>query len=584
MTAPSSATLDLTAAGRLNSRLDEAAVNGGPFSPSYSARKDRTEEFPAEAVRVLDDFGLSQWFVPRELGGRLQSVPELMRLLRVVSRRDLTVAIAYGKTFLGTVPVWVGGSPEQKSRLAEQVCGDSAMVTWALTERHHGADLMAGEVSAERTAEGWRLRGAKWLINNATRALLVTLLARTDPAGGARGFSLFLVDKRSLPPGSFVCLPKERTHGIRGADISGIDFRDAVAPADALVAHPGDGLETVLKSLQITRTTCVALSVGAADHALRLAVDFTRRRTLYDRPLASLPNVRWQLGSVAATALLAEVAAEAGGRSVHALPLEMSVTAAITKALVPTLVDGLVSDVGELLGARGLLTEEYADGMFQKLERDHRIVGIFDGSSTVNRNALINQFPMLARAYRQGNRYDQAGLEATLDLTAPLTALPTAGLSLVSRTGCSVIQSVPASLARMRALAAKGDVPQTVARLAERFGEAVAGVLADMATLRPAAREVPAEAFESAWQYELCFAGAACLGAWLHTDVAEAGALWRDGTWLAGCLARVLSLLGHEQEDDGAQAYSRLADVLLQTPQNGAFSVLADLEEAQDRS
>ena len=584
MTATSGATLGSTAVERLDNRLDEVAVNGGPFSSSYSARKDRTEEFPAEAVRVLDDFGLTKWFVPTALGGRLESVPELMQLLRAVSRRDLTVAIAYGKTFLGTVPVWLGGSPEQKARLAEQVCADSAMVTWALTERHHGADLMAGEVSAEHTAGGWRLRGAKWLINNATRAPLVTLLARTDPAGGGRGFSLFLVDKRSLPPGSFVCLPKERTHGIRGADISGLDFRDAVAPADTLVGHAGDGLETVLKSLQITRTTCVALSVGAADHALRLAVDFTRRRVLYGRPLASLPNVRWQLGSVAATALLAEVTAEAAGRSIHTLTPEMSVTAAVTKAFVPTLVDGLVSDVGELLGARGLLTEEYADGMFQKLERDHRIVGIFDGSSVVNRNALINQFPVLARAYRQGGRYDRAGLEGALDLRAPLPALPTAGLSLVSRTGCSIVQGVPESLARVRALAAKGEVPEMVARLAERFGEAVAGVLAEVAALRHTAREVPAEAFELAWRYELCFAGAASLGVWLHTDAAEAGALWQDGVWLAGCLARVLSLLGHEQEEDSAQAYLRLADLLLQTPQGRTLSVQADLDGRQDPS
>ena len=59
-----------------------------------------------------------------------------------------------------------------------------------------------------RDGATWRLDGEKWLINNATRGQLMCVLARTDPAGGPRGFSLFLVDKRELADGSFRCLPK----------------------------------------------------------------------------------------------------------------------------------------------------------------------------------------------------------------------------------------------------------------------------------------------------------------------------------------------------------------------------------------
>ena len=65
----------------------------------------------------------------------------------------------------------------------------------------------------------------------------------------------------------------------------------------------------------------------------------------------------------------------------------------MAKSFVPTLVDGVIADLGELLGARAFLDDVYADGAFPKLERDHRIIAIFDGSTAVNRNALINQFP-----------------------------------------------------------------------------------------------------------------------------------------------------------------------------------------------
>src|SRR5690606_29254778 len=107
-----------------------------------------------------------------------------------------------------------------------------------------------------------RIDGEKWLINNATRGDLVCVLARTGAVGEARGHSLFLVDKHVLPPGSYRCLPKVRTHGVRGADISGIAFTGAEVPADAMVGEPGTGLEVLLKALQITRTLCGGMSLG----------------------------------------------------------------------------------------------------------------------------------------------------------------------------------------------------------------------------------------------------------------------------------------------------------------------------------
>ncbi|WP_082568914.1 acyl-CoA dehydrogenase family protein [Rhizobacter sp. Root1221] len=558
----------------LDALLAEAARDGGPFSTARSARLDALEAFPAEACRVLDDFGLPRYFVPAVLGGRLDDMFELMQLLRVVARRDLTVAIAYGKTFLGSAPVWVAGRPEQAAWLAGQV-GAATMVTWALTERHHGSDLMAGELSAAPEAHGgWRLDGQKWLINNATRAPLVCLLARTRVAGGARGFTLFLVDKRQLTADSFTCLPKERTHGIRGADISGIAFHGAPLRADAVVGTAGSGIEVVLKTMQLTRTACVSLSLGAGDHALRLAASFIRRRGTHGRRLSELPNVRWCLGRAATGQLLCEAVSLVAARSIHALPDEMSVVAAITKAFVPSVADEVIAQAGELLGARAVLVDEYADGMFQKLERDHRIVGIFDGSTVVNRNGLINQFPLLARAYGEG-RWNADGLEVAVSPSRPLPALDATRLSLLSRQGCSLVQSVPEAVRELRQ--ANAGIP-LIEDLAQAFEAATVDVMAELASCRPSSREVPAEAFELAWRYELCFAGAACLRLWLHRPAdrrhaTSGGALWRDAIWVSACLAHVLTLLGRPA--DGEPAYEQVAEVLLALNEGQSLTLLA---------
>ncbi|RKH63015.1 acyl-CoA dehydrogenase family protein [Corallococcus llansteffanensis] len=556
----------------LDALLRELEFQDGPFAPARIAELDRKEAFPDAACEALDAFGLGANYVPTKHGGRLAHYPELVALWRTVARRDLTAAIGHGKTFLGGACTWVGGTAEQALALGEAV-SQGTRVSWGLTERHHGSDLLAGELSATRTTEGWRLRGEKWLINNATRGELISVLARTDPAGGPRGFSVFLVDKRQLPPGAFHCLPKERTHGIRGADISGIAFNDADVPVSALVGKPGGGIELVLKALQLTRTAAVAMSLGAADHALRLTVEFAKGHHLYERRLVDLPRARRPLGTAATQLLLAEAVSTVGSRALHALPSEASLTSALTKAFVPTAINDMLAQLADLMGARSFLTDVYAHGMFQKVERDHRIIAIFDGSTLVNRNAVINQFPVLVRAFRQGRR-DADGLATTTTLSAPLPEPDLSRLGLISMGGCSVVQGLPDAVLRLQSFADRGEAPQAVAKLAQALGRVTDAVHQRMAVQPPSARDVPPEAFHLAEHYEACFAGAACLQLWLGHAREARGPLWKDALWLEACLVRVLSRLCPEEQHGDASVFDRLADVVVDAP--GPFSLLTD--------
>ena len=525
--------------GILETAMDAAA--DGPFHPATSARLDAREEFPAEACAVLDACGIARAYVPAALGGAPGGLPELVAALRAVARRDVTVAVAHGKTFLGSVPTWVAGRDDQRRDLAAEIL-DGAVVSWGLTEPGHGSDLLAGELTAVPAPDGgWRLDGVKWPVNNATRGRLVSVLARTASEGGPRGFSLFLVDKQGLAPGSWRPLPKEPTHGIRGADISGVRFEGARVPEDALTGRAGDGLETVLRSLQLTRTVCTSLSLGAGEHALRLAHGFAAGRALHGTVLSRLPLARRVLGRAAASLALADAASLLSARSAHCLTGEMSVVSAVVKAGVPDLVQSAVDDLAELIGARGFLTDHYEHGRFQKLERDHRVVAIFDGSTAVNRSALISQFPLLARRMTTGG-HDSAGL-ATAVTAGPLPPLDFGALRLTSRTGCSVVQALPAVAGRLSALAAAGTVPERVHDLAGALAEETAAVADAMAGPYPAGRDTPPEAFETARRYERCYAGAAAA----HLLLADPGDPGRV-TLLTAALERALELLrpGHE--------------------------------------
>ncbi|MEU2426283.1 AMP-binding protein [Streptomyces sp. NPDC007851] len=562
----------LALARELETRLGDPDDEAREFSYRRVAELDRTEAFPEAVCRELDALGLPRWFVPAEHGGELRGSEELSQLIRVLSRRDFTTALAHAKTYLGAVSVWVAGRKEQAEALAERI-NRGAVVSLALTEQAHGSDLLAGGLRAERTGRGWRLTGEKWLINNATRADLVCVLARTAPDGGSRGFSLFLVDKARLAPGSWRPLPAVPTHGVRGADISGIAFDGAEIPADALVGKEGEGLETVLKGFQITRTLCSAMSLGMTDHALRVAVGFARTHRLYRRPLAELPHAARTLAECHADLLAMEAVSLVATRSVHTLTEEQSVVSAAVKYLVPTLGDEVIGALRGLLGARAMLVADFADGAFQKLERDHRIVGIFDGSTAVNLNSLINQFPVLCRGWRRGLA-DPEGVTAAARLDGPPPALDHGRLTLYARSGAGVVQSLPEAVRRVRETA-----PPAVADRARALLAVADEVHEEMAAYRHSARAVPAAVFASARRYALVYAGAASLWLWLeNTGTARAGGpLWEGAAWLDAVLARLLRRLARlpDLDDADGPAVDRLLPVLsAQFEQGLLFSLL----------
>ena len=510
----------------LETALTEAAGSDGPFAPAALAELDRLEAFPADACRALDELGLPDHYVPARLGGKLVDHLGSSLMVRAVARRDLTVAIAHAKTFLGAVSVWLAGTESECRWLAHEIRA-GRLVAWGLTERDHGSDLFACELAATPHDETWRLDGEKWLINNATRAELVCILARTSPRGGPLGFSLFLVDKRRLESGVYSCLPKVRTHGIRGADISGISFTGAAVPAGALVGDVGRGLYVVLKSLQLTRTVCTVLSLGAADHAFRIAAQFMRGHA------RSTPRI---LGEAVALRLLAEATSIVALRGVEAFPEEMSVIAAVAKGFVPTAVDLMLGRLGPMLGAAAFVAGPSPQGAFEKLERDHRIVALFDGSTAVCQAALIAQFPTLAEGYGTAAAPDR--LASASCLASPLPELDPTALRL-SSPGCTLLAALPELIVELRGLTARGELPGRVLELAITLESATAELHRELGAIVPAVRQIPTAHFALARRYELCFAAAACLNLWAH----NAG-LRSDTAWLEGTMVVALRLLG----------------------------------------
>ncbi len=183
---------------------------------------------------------------------------------------------------------------------------------------------------------------------------------------GPRSFSAFLVEKETLDCASYQHLDKIKTHGIRGADISGIRLNQCLVPKASKVGKTGTGLEATLKGFQITRTLCSSLSLGAADTALRVTLDFALSRQLYGDSAFAIPVVQQQLTDAFLDIIICECVAISAARTIHVAPEQMSVWSAVVKYFVPTTVENMIQDLSRVLGARYYLRESYGMEYFRK--------------------------------------------------------------------------------------------------------------------------------------------------------------------------------------------------------------------------
>jgi len=160
--------------------LGDPATDDGPFGYAQAVAHEENGALPPGAVDLLRSWGYPRYLVPEEFGGALHDLEQLAVLTRVVARRNMTVAVVFGSTLLGAVPVWLWGNAEQRAVVARGLL-DGALVCCAVSEPDHGSDLAGNETTAARSGDELVLRGEKWPVGNAVRGRFVTVYATVAP-------------------------------------------------------------------------------------------------------------------------------------------------------------------------------------------------------------------------------------------------------------------------------------------------------------------------------------------------------------------------------------------------------------------
>jgi alkylation response protein AidB-like acyl-CoA dehydrogenase len=514
-------------ADELERRFGDPYDQDNPLGFGAILAADERDEMFSAGERVLDDYGLNAEFVPPAYGGRLARVDDLVEVMRSVYRRDPCLGLGYGaSSFIASVNLWTSASAEQRRTAADMLLANRK-IACAYHELAHGNDMARTGFEAIPGPDGLVLNGRKEVVTNLKRSDAVVMFARTGHEPGTRSHSQIFVDKSALRAEHVRDLPRSLSSGMRGVQLGGLEFTDCPLPADSLLGGQGRGLETALKSFQLTRTALPAMMTALLDTGLRTAIGHVSARRLYHRTVIDLPYIRSVLVGAFADLLMCEAFALFGARAIHLLPGQTSGYAAAVKFGISKPLLTAMHQLSVVLGAHSYLREG-PNAIFQKMHRDLQPVGFGHAARAACQMSLLPQLPLLARRSWASPATADANL---FRMDAVLPEIPFDRLA-VSAAGRDHLAS---SLVALR----DEDIGD------ERVRESVAHFTAELddlaeaaAALKPGDLTFEAEfaAYDLVPRYVAVLMATACVQLWRHND---SDPFLGDPAWLVAVLHRL---------------------------------------------
>ncbi len=342
---------------------------------------DERDECPLDIVRDMcspDKLGIQLLFIPEEFGGMGGGTFDVYCICEEMARIDLGIATSVLATFLGSDPITVGATPEQKKIWLGRIADEGLLFAYGATEPEAGSDLGALRTTAERVLKdgqvvGYKINGNKQWISNGGIAGAYTVLANT-PSGP----SWFVVEQGVK---GFTHDEPEDKHGIRLSNTAALAFNDVYVDANRLIGGvEGQGLNQAQAVFGYTRLMVAAFGLGAGWAALDRAIPYSTKRIQAGSPLSEKQGYTHKLiiphvaRLEAARAYIEETATriDAGEGS-------LNTEGAIAKYMATEAGNQAADASIQALGGYGY-THEY---MVEKISRDVRITTIYEGTSEI---------------------------------------------------------------------------------------------------------------------------------------------------------------------------------------------------------
>jgi alkylation response protein AidB-like acyl-CoA dehydrogenase len=347
------------------------------FGP-VAEEADEKAEVPMAALKKAGEAGLLGIPFPQEYGGSGAGELGYAVLMEEISRVDSAVATIVGAHIgIAAMAIYVDGSHALKEKYLTPLARGEKIGAFCLTEPGAGSDAAAIKTRAIRANGKWAITGNKIYISNGPFADLFSVLAVTDPALGARGgVTAFVVEKEMGAKGGVV----EKKLGIRASATSEIIFDEVEVPAANVIGQEGLGFVTFMKTLDLGRVTVGAASLGGAQKALEMVIDYARLAEHYGLPLAHQQQVQFMIADMYSwTEMLRGLVYRTAWLVDNERPFARE--AYVCKLMGSEIASKCVSYAMEIHGALGLSR----DFPLERAFRDARIAEIFEGTNEIQR-------------------------------------------------------------------------------------------------------------------------------------------------------------------------------------------------------
>ncbi len=345
------------------------------------AELDEKEEFPVKILEKIKEAGLFAALYPEEFGGLGLGMMGSVVMSEEMAYGCLGVGTTVFASRLGSLPIDIGGSQEQKERWLPPLAAGDKLGAFGLSEPNAGSDVPGMQMTAVKKGDRYILNGTKQWISNGGQADIYTVFASTNKNRGPRGISCFVVEKGTA---GFSFGKKENKLGIRASETRQLIFEDCEVPEENLIGKQDHGFLIALNTLNLSRISVGASGVGLAQGAFDEAMRYAKMREQFGQKIASFQVIQHMFADMAmkieAGRLLtykAAAMADAGTR-------DMPMYSAMSKAFTAEAAMEIATQAVQVLGGYGYVKEYPVEKYF----RDAKILQIYEGTTQVQKNEI----------------------------------------------------------------------------------------------------------------------------------------------------------------------------------------------------
>ena len=338
---------------------------------------DEAARFPQEAFEALQAADLAAAHVPEEFGGQgadsLAAVIIIEEVARVCGASSLIPAV----NKLGSVPLLIAGSSEQKKKYLTQLAKGNGF-SYCLSESEAGSDAAAMKTRAVKDGANWVITGSKKWISNAGFSEFYTVLAQTDPNLGAKGITAFIVEKSDAGV-SFGA--HEKKMGFKGSPTREVYFDSVTISDDRRLGEIGSGFALAMQTLDHTRITIAAQALGIAQGAFEVAEKYAHERKQFGKEIFDFQGVQFMLADMAMNIAAARQLTYAAAVKSERGEKDLTFFSAAAKCFATDVAMKVTTDAVQVLGGYGYVS----DYPVERMMRDAKLTQIYEGTNQIQR-------------------------------------------------------------------------------------------------------------------------------------------------------------------------------------------------------